>query len=384
MAAIAPVAPGKLGTPLAVNEAVSYLEALGRWVDERRRELDALDQAILASPKSQSLTKDMVLSLSLWQAVKSRYDLLLATWDSGRVGARELERLAALIWSRLDDTLPDSGSPTPASAALSGLSVSLPEACQLSDALAGQLRSRLALDPAADQAASRLRQLRAQLERLRDQVSLELPAVQGELRARVDDMAARTAALVDKVERGGDVGGLLGPLEVQAATMERDLIVENTKRRQNRAKLDRVRELRDGLVLRQQALTALVAKAVQTVTPAPKYAVPNVDALGPVPSRASELDPYLTRLTQVSNAMQIVQKAYGQAVDDHAALVGELDALRGKAAATGADADPDLAGLAVLVEQVLSRTPAKVAVARHLLDAYGTALRDATSQEVRR
>lgn len=384
MAAVAPVAPGKLGTPLALNEAVGYLEALGRWVEERRRELDALDQAIIASPQSRSLTKDMVLSLSLWQAVKSRYDLLLATWDSGRVAARELERMAALIWGRLDDTLPDSGSPTASSAALSGLSVSLPEACQLSDALAGQLRSRLALDPAADQAAGRLRQLRAQLERLRDQVSLEPAAAQSQLRARVDDMAGRTAALVEKVERGGDVGGLLGPLEVQAATMERDLIVENTKRRQNRDKLGRVKELLEALTLRQQALTDLVTKTVHTVTPAPKYAVPNIEALGPLPNRASELDAYLARLTQVSNAMQVVQEAYGKALDSHAALVGELDALRGKAAVVGAGDDADLTDLAALAQRVLDRTPARVDVARHLLDAYGTALRAVAGQEVRR
>ncbi len=383
MVAVAPGAPGKLGTPLGVTEAVTYLELLGRWVDERRRELDVLDQAILASPTSQQLTKDMVLCLSLWQAVKSRYDLLLATWDSGRVGPRELERLAALIWGRLDDTLPDSGSPTAASAALSGLSVSLPEACQLSDALTGQLRSRLALDPAADQAAGRLRQLRAQLERLRDQVALEPAAAQPALRATVDDLAARTTALVQKVERGGDVGGLLGPLEVQAATMERDLIVGNTNRRRNRDKLDRVRELREALALRQQALTDLVAKTVQTVSPAPKYAVPNVEALGPLPSRASELDTYLARLTQVSNAMQVVQNAYSTALDQHAALVGELDALRGKATGIGST-DPDLVALADLTGRVLARTPAPIEVARHLLDAYGTALRDATAQEVRR
>ena len=305
MTASAPIAPGRLGTPLGVAEAVAYLEALGRWIDERRRELDTLDEAILASPQSQSLTKDMVLSLSLWQAVKARHDVLLVTWDSGRVGARELERLAALIWGRLDDTVPGPDATAPGGGALGGLAVSLPEACRLSDALAGQLRSRLALDPAADQAAGRLRQLRAQLERLRDQVALEPSTRQPELRAAVDDLAARTSALVEKVERGGDVGGLLGPLEVTAATMERDLIVENTRRRQNRDKLERARDLLEALRQRQQALSELVATTVRTVTPAPKYAVPNLDALGPVPNRASELDAYLAKLTQVSTAMPV-------------------------------------------------------------------------------
>ena len=54
-----------------------------------------------------------------------------------------------------------------------GLAVSLPEACRLSDALAGQLRTKLALAPGADAAAARISELRAQLERIRDQVGLE-------------------------------------------------------------------------------------------------------------------------------------------------------------------------------------------------------------------
>jgi hypothetical protein len=364
---LAPRAPGKLGTPLATAEAVAYLGDLGRWIDERRRELDAIDQAILASGKAQDLTKDMVLSLSLWQAVKSRYEVLLTTWDSGRVGPRELERLAALIWGRLDDTT--DATPAPG---LTGLSVSLPEACHLSDALAGQLRSKLALDPAADQAAARLRQLRAQLERLRDQVALEPASALGQLGAAVADMAARTQTLVEKVERGGDVGGLLGPLEVQAATMERDLIVENTKRRQNRDKLDRARQSLAALRVRQQDLETLVTTTLRTVTPAPKYAVPNVDALGAVPNRASELDPYLARLGQVATAMQVVQNAYGKALAGHTALTNELTALDTKAGMV--EADPDIAAIAALARTVLARTPAPVAVARHLLDAYATAL----------
>ena len=368
---------------LGVAEAVAYLEALGRWIDERRRELDTLDEAILASPQSQSLTKDMVLSLSLWQAVKARHDVLLVTWDSGRVGARELERLAALIWGRLDDTVPGPDATAPGGGALGGLAVSLPEACRLSDALAGQLRSRLALDPAADQAAGRLRQLRAQLERLRDQVALEPSTRQPELRAAVDDLAARTSALVEKVERGGDVGGLLGPLEVTAATMERDLIVENTRRRQNRDKLERARDLLEALRQRQQALSELVATTVRTVTPAPKYAVPNLDALGPLPNRASELDAYLAKLTQVSTAMQVVQTSYGRALDAHTAMRAELESLRARAAATAAREDAGLRSLADVAQAFLDRSPAPVAVVRHLLDAYGPACRTRRSSRRR-
>lgn len=370
----APTAPGRLGIPVEVQDAMTYLGLLGTWIQERRAELDELDATILASTDRAALTHDMMLSLSIWQAIKGRYDLLLATWDSGRVGPTERERLSSLIWGRLDDTLPDSGSPTPASAAISGLSVSLPEACRLSDALAGQLRNRLHRSPQADQLAGRLRDLRAQVERIRDQAALEPPSSRATAQAAADDLAAHTADLSAKAERGGDIGGLLGPLEIRAATMERDLIVGNTKRRQAQDKLGRARELREALELRERALTDLVSRAVGAVTPAPKYAVPNVAALGPVPSSASQLDGYLAKLASVSQAMQIVQEAYGTALDAHDALATRLAAERRTAQQAGVDADADLAALAAVAEAFLTRSPSPTKVVSSLLDAYAAAV----------
>ena len=163
--------------------------------------------------------------------------------------------------------------------------------------------------------------------------------------------------------------------------MERDLIVENTRRRQNRDKLERARDLLEALRQRQQALSELVATTVRTVTPAPKYAVPNLDALGPLPNRASELDAYLAKLTQVSTAMQVVQTSYGRALDAHTAMRAELESLRARAAATAAREDAGLRSLADVAQAFLDRSPAPVAVVRHLLDAYGTALHTLTFQE---
>ena len=371
----APNAPGKLGTPVEVQEAMTYLGLLGAWIQQRRTELDALDATILATPDRAQLTNDMMLSLSVWQAIKNRYDLLLATWDSGRVGPTERARLSALIWGHLDDTLPDSGPPTPGSAAISGLSVSLPEACRLSDALAGQLRSRLNRSPQADQLAGRLRDLRAQVERLRDQAKLEPPATQPAVLAQVEDISARTEDLAGKSDRGGDIGGLLGPLEIRAATMERDLIVGNTKRRQAQDKLARARELLEALQLRETALNDLVTRTVESVTPAPKYAVPNVAALGPVPSSASQLDGYLVKLGSVSKAMQIVQDAYGKALDDRKALTDRLSHEVSTAQQAGVASDADVAALGGVVESFLARRPAPTQVVASLLDAYAAAVR---------
>ena len=138
--ATAPRAPGRLGVPLTPPEALHYLDALGTWRDQRRAELDRLDEAALASPDPDAFTADILLSMALWKAVADRHDLLLATWDSGRVGVRERERLATLVWGRLDTSLDPrlAGAATSNGVPGSGsaLAVSLPEACRLSDALA--------------------------------------------------------------------------------------------------------------------------------------------------------------------------------------------------------------------------------------------------------
>ena len=84
--ASAPVAPGRLGTPLVAMEALRYLEALGAWRDQRKGELDLLDEAALQAPDQSAFTGDLTLSMALWKSVSDRYDLLTATWDSGRAG----------------------------------------------------------------------------------------------------------------------------------------------------------------------------------------------------------------------------------------------------------------------------------------------------------
>ena len=245
--ASAPAAPGSIGVAIETQAAAVYLDQLGQWRETRRRELDELDRSALAATNGANATGDILLSMALWKAVSDRYELLLATWDSGRVGQTERLRLATLIWGRLD------------AATASGLAVSLPEACRLSDALVAQLRVRLGLDPSGAEITERIRQLRAQMERIRDQVDLE-PAGSAQQQAAADQarMARRLKEIADKAGRGGDVGGLLGPLEIEAATFERDLIVNGARRREAGALVRRAREQRSDLEAREAALTAIV------------------------------------------------------------------------------------------------------------------------------
>ena len=98
------------------------------------------------SRKGAEVTDDITLSMVLWKAASDRYEQLKSVWDSGRVGPAERERLATLIWGRLDAT----------NLHASGLSMSLPEACRLSDALAAQLRVRLGLELSGAEVTTRL------------------------------------------------------------------------------------------------------------------------------------------------------------------------------------------------------------------------------------
>lgn len=358
MSVIAPAAPGRLGEPADPLRFLAYLDGLGGWIAGRRDELGELDAAARASDHAAELTGDIRLGLALWQAIKSRHDLMLAVWDSGRVGPAEADRLSSLVWGRLD-TAPG------ADAALSAMSVSIPEATRLSDALTAQLRQRLQLDPSGSQVTARLRDLRAQIERLRDQVALEPAGAQHEARRRVAELDARVRSAADKAGRGGDVGGLLGPIEIEAATYERDLIVGGVTRRQSRGAGRAAEQLREELRAREPGLRDLVARAVALVAPAPKYAVPVVDALGPVPSDAAGIEAYRGRLARVARAMDVVEEAYAQAIADHDALRATLAALKASPAAS----DPTLATMLASAEKAVTARPSQVAVARPLVSA---------------
>jgi hypothetical protein len=360
---IAPVAPGQMGSALDARAADVYIDELGRWRDARRHELDELDKAALQAASGSAATGDILLSMALWKAVSDRYELLLATWNSGRVGVTELTRMSTLIWGRLD------------ASTASGLSVSLPEACRLSDALLSQLRVKLGFDPSGTEITERIRQLRAQMERIREQIDLE-PAGAAQQQAALEQsrLARRLKELTDKAGRGGDVAGLLGPLEIDASTFERDLIVAGARRRDSAALVERAREQRADLRAREAALHRIVEECIRRVDPAPRYAVPDIAALGEMPSTRDELANYLRRLDQVSRAMTLAQTAYTKALEDHQELGSRLEAYRAKAMATGVAEVPDVAQAYQLARNALDDTPSRMVLARQLVSVYQTYL----------
>ena len=191
----------------------------------------------------------------------------------------------------------------------------------------------------------------------------------------LDRLDSRVADVLARVKRGADVGGLLGPLEQDAARAERDLIVGASNRRADAHDEARARALRSELEARGAALRDLAARCVAQVAPAPRFAVPDVSALGPVPTDPAAVDAYLVRLDAVGRAMTMAQDAYASALSERDELRMTLGAYAAKAAdrrASGgsAQADADLVELRRRAGEALDREPADLVRGRALLAAY--------------
>ena len=154
--AIAPTPPGRLGEAADPTSLLTYLRALRDWVAQRKRELDGIDAAASRSSDPEDYVGDITLSMTLWQSVNERTSRLDQLWDAGRADAVTREQMSQVIWGRLSTSGGPGGLGTAAQ-----LSLSVVEACRLSDALAAQLRNRLSFDPRASDAALRVSALRA-------------------------------------------------------------------------------------------------------------------------------------------------------------------------------------------------------------------------------
>jgi hypothetical protein len=361
--------------PVRAAEAQAYLAALRQWVGQRRADLGEVDTAILRlTPGEQTaITTDLTVALTFWKAINDRLTLLETTFDGGRVGPKEAERLSTLIHGRLDSnttehlSLPASGS----------LAVSLPEACRLLDSLTRTLQARASLAPGAAEATQRITVLRAGAERVRDQVPL-VPAgterdAAAEQLARLD---RRVADLVERARRGADVGGIIGPLEIDLAMLERDLIVAAAERANAAQDRADTKQQVEELDARAEAIRALERQCLAAVTPAPHLAIPNVRALGPVPPGARELASYRQRLERVSRALDLAHERYAAALaerDEVVGLAGAVGAMLGaRLAAQPLDDDVrgDVEALRSRLDAALGQTPMPTVRARALAAAY--------------
>ena len=271
----APDAPGRLGEAVDPLQLRSYLIALDKWLEARRSELEALDVAVQESEHADELTRDMALSLQLWQSIQTRYRRLLQVWDRGRVSIREREQLSSLVWGRLDD---DTWSGT----AASGLS--LPEACRMSDALCGQLRSRLQLDPAGTQAVAVVifghHGTAARPGR---------PGTATDHRRRPGRLAQLEGRLtmINEGRARRNIGRLLGPLEAERRRSSATSSAACSALMPGPATDRPARRLRATVARRPAGPQPAVGRAGRpggaTIGSPPKYAVPD-HSVGPVPA----------------------------------------------------------------------------------------------------
>lgn len=384
-----PRAPGRLGVPVTAAEALRYLTELGLWIDARRGQLNAIDQAALNAPDQtdrDALTHDLTVSMALWKAISDRYDLLKVAFDSGRVGPVQAEQLSTLIWGRLDVTPGQAGEAARArvpSTADGALAVSLPEACRLSDAMTSSLRARLALEPTAMDVGLRVKSIREGIERIRDQIGL-IPAGAAHEKAgrELVGLEQRLFEVTERAKRGADVGGYLGPLEIDTAGRERDLIVAASRRVSGERDAATARAKVADLAARGDAIRALQARCLREVTPAPKLAVPDVRALGAVPTDPDAVDAFLQRLELVSRALDQAHETYARALaerDELRGLLGALDAQAMSSPAITADERADLAPLHTQLTGTLASTPVPLVRARALMAAYQSYLQAVTT-----
>ncbi|GEL93708.1 hypothetical protein [Cellulomonas composti] len=352
-----PAAPGRLGESIPATDLLTYLAAMEVWTRATRTQLDHLDAAAHAS-STEGSTSDVVLALTMWQAIRDRLDELVVVWDSGRADAVAREQMSQLIWGRL------------ASAQGSAL-VSLVEAVRLCDAMVDRLRERLAIDPDSEDQAARLRVLRAALVRCEDAAGIDAAAVD-----RVAGWRDRERALLAQVARGADVSGPLAELESAVARGERDLIVEGSQRRTLVRQRADARTLAQSLEEREPTLHQLAERCRREVVAPPRLAVPDVSRLGDVPETREEVEAFVERLRTVQRAFDTVADAYSAPLRERAELRYRLEGYRAAADTNGRSASTTVRSGYDEARAAVETTPCDVVLARFLVEQYQFLTRD--------
>lgn len=355
----APAPPGALGVAAEPAALLTYLTDLQAWLDARRADLDRLDTAARQSG-ADGVTADVVLALTLWQAVRTRTDELVAVWDSGRADAVARERMSQLVWGRLGGD--------PATSLLS-----LVDAARLCDAQADQLAARLSFDPHAADVTARFRALAAGIVRAEDAARATADQEDDAAVARLRDRLARLKA---DAARGADVTGPLGALEDEVARTERDLIVATARSRSLARDRERAVALRAALAERTGVLNQVAERCRREIADPPRLAVPEVARLGDVPAEPDRLATYVQRLGAVERAMERVEDAYTAPLRERAELRYRVKNLMTKAQGNGRASSPVVKAGEDEAREVLDATPCDLALARHFTEQLETLVRD--------
>lgn len=357
-----PAGPGDLPEDGAIDR---YLAELGRWRMRREHELRALDELTRTHDERDDLNEDVTSSMALWHAVAQRHDLLMTTWAEATGGNGERDWVAQLIWGVLE--MPDGDA--------QALALPLPDAMRLSDSLATSLRARLGADGDSIPLSERITDLGTALERVRGrQESDDLDAELDEIDTELQGLRDRARSEPDSAEAMAD----LGALQSRLAGLERRSIVTAAAEAHDRADTEQAATEREHLVAKGEAVRALAERVLNSVHPAPRLGIPDVEALGEVPTDESELATYVANLERVGRALDQAHATYAAALAEYADLADRAERLAKTLAGCGAPTSVDLAGMLTAAKESLHNQPADIQRASALIaaqEAYLTQLR---------
>ena len=357
--AAAPEPSGSPGEPAGDHELEVYLQELGRWRLRREHELTAIDAATRTHDDRESLNAHVTESMKLWHAVAQRHDLLLSTWDDGGTSADTRLVLNQLIWGLLEQPDGDAQS----------LALSLPEATRLSDSLTVALRAQVGIDDDLTDPQDRIVSLRDDLARLREHARTVEPGRQAETEAVLAELEGRLGDTRERLTEGADVTVQLGALQTELAMVERELLLTDARARHDRADPDQVVAEREELLARGEAVRSLAQRALETINPAPRLGIPDVAALGEVPTDEDELTTYVGNLERVSRALDQAHSTYAAALAEYADLADRAQRLAKTLAGCGAPTSVDLAGMLTAAKESLNNRPADIQRAAALVAA---------------
>jgi hypothetical protein len=361
-----PPPPGALGQAVAPDELLAYLDAVTRWHERLGRTLASLDERARVATVADAITADVVLASALWESLRTRIEELVTTWDSGRVGVDERERISQLIWGRLGN------------GADAVMAVSFAEACVLAEAMIDRLNDKLEADAlGAEGVGDRIGPLREQLARCR--------ALDPEERhtATLDAAADELELLVEQASSGGDPRQALAALVERLSRLERDLVVDGAGRTsvvRHQARLAGRLEAAEAL---EAGVRVLAARCLDRIAGAPRLGIPDVSVLSAVPvmegddwrSAAAALDELDVSVGRLERALHEARARYDAPLARRAELRGMLDAYRSKAARHGRGEDPVLSQAYADAREVLYAAPLDLDAGASALARYEALVR---------
>ncbi len=372
-----PVPPGSLTRAPAAAAVQSFLAALDAWLEQLQARVNRLDADAQLADEPTRYTGDVTLAMSLLHSISSRHDELVSGWDSGRVDADALARIAVLLWGRLPDPL---GAPS---------AFTMSEAGTLATALVDRLAAELAADPLAGSGvAGRVAALRGAIGRC-----VAHARALGMTTTDLEGSAAYLEAAVVSKDRTRIVA-TVGALEAEIGARERDLIKE-TGLRAGTARLNAelLRECAE-LGARCVSVAALADRCRSRIAHAPKLAVPSVTVIGTPPEVVTEtsvptdwaaarstLDQYAARLHRVKAAVDQAETAFAAPLSARDDLRGLLGAYATRAARNGLAEDAGLTERYRPAHDVLWNAPCDLEAAATLVEDYLRAVRRAVGAD---